>query len=271
MNLSLFQDTESDSKSDTKILNGSSAATPTPAVITTAFDPPEEITTVDLEDDEEEMDSQPVVLQEQTDDDTTTKMLQITETPKRRPKPTTLDLPETGQPLQQQPTLRPVVAAVKPPVVAPSPPTAAKTTLELPGTKSKQRNSSAANDALSSPESPSYSQRPLPLSPQIPQMADIPITSPTSTAATTSLAVDKPPAAVAAAETVPIYSNVKKSTESVALGGKAIVKPAFLASPEGIFFYCFTSKKRHSFSFLFSLNCVNIVVNFIFRYSSCCI
>ncbi len=255
MNLSLFQDTESDSKSDTKILNGSSAATPTPAVITTAFDPPEEITTVDLEEDEEgEMDSPPVVLQEQTDDDTT-KMLQITETPKRRPKPTTLDLPETGHPLQQQPTLRPVVAAVKPPVVAPSPPTAAKTTLELPGTKSKQRNSSAANDALSSPESPSYSQRPLPLSPQIPQMADIPITSPTSTAATTSLAVDKPPAAVAAAETVPIYSNVKKSTESVALGGKAIVKPAFLASPEGklLFFYCFISfMKRHSFFFIFS-------------------
>ena len=215
-------------------------------MITTAFDPPEEITTVDLEEDEGEMDSQPVVLQEQTDD--TTKMLQITETPKRRPKPTTLDLPETGQPLQQ-PTLRPVVAAVKPPVVAPAP-TAAKTSLELPGAKSKQRNSSAANDALSSPESPSYSQRPLPLSPQIPQMADIPITSPTSTAATTSLAVDKPPAAVAAAETVPIYSNVKKSTESVALGGKAIVKPAFLASPEGIllFFYYFRSfMKRHSF------------------------
>ena len=221
-------------------------------MITTAFDPPEEITTVDLEEDEGEMDSQPVVLQEQADD--TTKMLQITETPKRRPKPTTLDLPETGQPLQQ-PTLRPVVAAVKPPVVAPAP-TAAKTSLELPGAKSKQRNSSAANDALSSPESPSYSQRPLPLSPQIPQMADIPITSPTSTAATTSLAVDKPPAAVAAAETVPIYSNVKKSTESVALGGKAIVKPAFLASPEGIshiLFYCFTSfMKRHSFFFIFS-------------------
>ena len=206
---------------------------------TTAFDPPEEITTVDLEEDEGETDSPPVVLQEPTAD--ITKMLPITETPKRRPKPTTLDLPETSQ--QQQPTLRPVVAAVKPPAVAPVPTAAKTTTLELPGAKSKQGNISARNDVLSSPESPSYSQRPLPLSPQIPQIADIPITSPTSTAATTSLAVDNLLTGAAVAETVPIYSNVKKSTESVALGGKIIVKPAFLASPEGILFlFSFDSK-----------------------------
>jgi hypothetical protein len=193
-----------------RLLNGSSAE-----VINNGaadIDPNEEIISVEVIDDNSD----------DLEVDNKSQLLPITETPKRRPKPTTLDLAD-GR--------RPDIAPPPPPSTA-----VVNNTLELPGTTTKQQQRNSVTDKdeliLSSPESPSYSQRPLPLSPHIPHVADIPLTSPTSPTGVLS-----PPKVVASPPTVleptPIYSNVKKSS----VGGQAendrIVRPAFLASPEG--------------------------------------
>ena len=86
------------------------------------------------------------------------------------------------------------------------------TTLDIPNVRKNIADAQQREDT--SPETPSYSSRPLPLSPKGPAIADIPITSPDPTS--------------------PIYQNVRKTTADIAdTPPPRPTKPSpHLASPE---------------------------------------